>query len=121
MVALARLSLLRPPFTRDDREFLGAAHMTLQRIGFEAVLVIDPAQGEVIYVGPCIGETHWRAARTLGGDAVEITRIDEDRARFVGDRVVPTLRDALAIIIEEVQVTLAEVTGMATPMIARAA
>ena len=121
MVALARLSLLRPPFTSDDRAFLDAVDTKLQQIGFEAVLVIDPAQGEIIYVGACIGEMHWRVARTLGGDAVEITRIYDDRNSFVGDQVVSTLREAVAAIIAEMQVILTEVSATASCLVAIAA
>jgi hypothetical protein len=121
MVAVARLSILRPPFSPDDRGLLDAVNTKLQRIGFEAVLVFDPAQGEVIYIGAYIGESHWRAARTVEGDAVEVSRMVDDRVRFVGDQIVPTLRDAFAAIIGGVQVILAEVSSMATSVIAKTA
>src|ERR1700676_1530216 len=106
MTAFVRSPMLRPPFTPDDREFLDAVYSKLQRIGLEAGLVVDPAQGEVIYVGACIGEMHWRAARTLDGAVVELTNIDDDRGGFVGNQSVLTLRDAFATIVGRMHAAL---------------
>jgi hypothetical protein len=126
MIALAhlfilRLSILRPPFARDDRGLLDAVHTKLQQIGFEAALVFDQEQGEVIYVGACIGELHWRAARTFDGDAVEISRMADDHGRFVGDQIVSTLRDGFAAIVGGMQVVLAEVSSIVSPTAAKTA
>jgi hypothetical protein len=121
MAALDRAPTLRPAFTAADRALVQAVHATLQQIGFEAVLVVDPEQGEVVYVGAEVGEVHWRAARTRGGNSVDLMNIANDFADFAGDQSVATLMDAFLAMTDRMRSVLAEVAALGAPVAARAA
>jgi hypothetical protein len=108
-------TVVRPPFTAEQRAVAAGAHRTLSLMRWEAAIEHDPETGEAIFFGPAGGEARWFAQRTPAGDGVELTGFPDGDGSPAEIRRMPSIGDAVAIVIMSVQVSAPPDEGRVRP------